>query len=240
MLETTHDPIGDFVNAATSDVVDFTGRHDFESFKHNTDKLNELETYRQLAVRASQCGYRINKVVYRGYGAPERLQQMHDQAIEARTKLQLERATEQQAQDLESFKLESQMLRAGKRRHEQTAEVAHQLELDQRKQEAELDGPGRPSRIFSVSNNGSTSELRLEQRTRQDAHQREHLAELHQLGVDLTAYLTQYRADRVIELRGPQGSATHLHLDPSHPQDGSRHRSNDTGNSARESLATNP
>ena len=138
MLETSHDPIGDFVNAATSDVVDFTGRHDFESFKHNTDKLNELETYRQLAVRASQCGYRINKVVYRGYGAPERLQQMHDQAIEARTKLQLERATEQQAQDLESFKLESQMLRAGKRRHEQTAEVGHQLELDQRKQEAEL------------------------------------------------------------------------------------------------------
>ena len=33
MLETTHDPIGDFVNAATSDVVDFTGQHDFESFK---------------------------------------------------------------------------------------------------------------------------------------------------------------------------------------------------------------
>src|SRR5262249_55359372 len=74
MMETTHDPIGDFVNAATSDVVDFTGRHDFESFKHNTDKLNELETYRQLTVRASQCGYRINKVVYRGYGAPDRLQ----------------------------------------------------------------------------------------------------------------------------------------------------------------------
>ena len=33
MLEATHDPIGDFVNAATSDVVDFTGRHDFEAFK---------------------------------------------------------------------------------------------------------------------------------------------------------------------------------------------------------------
>jgi hypothetical protein len=48
-----------------------------------------------------------NKVVYRGYGAPERLQQMHDQAIEARTRLHLERATEQRAQDLESFKLES-------------------------------------------------------------------------------------------------------------------------------------
>ena len=169
MLETTHDPIGDFVNAATSDVVDFTGRHDFESFKHNTDKLNELETYRQLAVRASQCGYRINKVVYRGYGAPERLQQMHDQAIEARTKLQLERATEQQAQDLESFKLESQMLRAGKRRHEQTAEVAHQLELDQKKQEAELRAREAQSN-FRRQQQRLESEFRLEHRKRQDAH----------------------------------------------------------------------
>jgi Type II secretion system (T2SS), protein E, N-terminal domain len=239
MLDTTHDPIGDFVNAATSDVVDFTGRHDFESFKQNTDKLNELVTYRQLAVRASQCGYRINKVVYRGYGAPERLQQMHDQAIEARTKLQLERATEQQAQDLESFKLESQMVRAGKRRHEQTAEVAHQLELDQRKQEADLKAREALSN-FQRHQQRLTSELRLEQRTRQDAHDRDHLNELHRMGVDLTAYLTQSRADQVIELRGPQGNTTHLHLDPSHPQNSARHRSNETGNSSSDSVATNP
>jgi hypothetical protein len=231
MLETTHDPIGDFVNAATSDVVDFTGRHDFESFKANTDKLNEIETYRQLAVRASQCGYRINKVVYRGYGAPERLQLMHDQAIEARTKLQLERATEQQAQDLESFKLESQMLRAGKRRHEQTAEVAHQLELDQKKQEAGLRARDVQDQ-FLRQGQRLESEFQLELRTRQDAHHREHLAELHRLGVDLTAYLTQDRADRVIELRGPPGSATHLHLDPSHPREGSRPRADVIDDSA--------
>jgi Type II secretion system (T2SS), protein E, N-terminal domain len=223
MLETTHDPIGDFVNAATSDVVDFTGRHDFESFKHNTDKLNELETYRQLTSRAAQCGYRINKVVYRGYGAPDRLQQMHDQAIEARTKLQLERATEQQAQDLESFKLESQMLRAGKRRHEQTAEVAHQLELDQKKHDAEMRARDAQA-TFQREQQRLDAQLRVEHRIRQDQHLREHLAELHRMGVDLTAYLTQNRADRVIELRGSQGGAAHLHLDPSHPTDGSYHR----------------
>ena len=235
MLETTHDPIGDFVNAATSDVVDFTGRHDFESFKHNTDKLNELETYRQLTVRASQCGYRINKVVYRGYGAPDRLQQMHDQAIEARTKLQLERATEQQAQDLESFKLESQMLRAGKRRHEQTAEVAHQLELDQKKHEAELRARESQS-TFQREQQRLDAQSRAEQRIRQDTHLREHLAELHRLGVDLTAYLTQNRADRVIELRGPQTGAAALHLDTSHPPDGWRSRSDGTGGPAAGSV----
>jgi len=35
---------------------------------------------------------------------------------------------------------------------------------------------------------------------------------LRNLGVDLTAYLTQSRADRVIELRGG-GSGTHVHLE---------------------------
>ena len=45
MLETSHDPIGDFVNAATSDVVDFTGRCTISSRSSKTpDKLNELET----------------------------------------------------------------------------------------------------------------------------------------------------------------------------------------------------
>ena len=50
MLETTHDPIGDFINAATSDVVDFCGHRTFEEFKKNTGELNELATYRQLTV----------------------------------------------------------------------------------------------------------------------------------------------------------------------------------------------
>ena len=33
MLDSTHDPIGDFVNAASSDVVDFVGRHELDTFK---------------------------------------------------------------------------------------------------------------------------------------------------------------------------------------------------------------
>jgi hypothetical protein len=137
MLEATHDPIGDFVNAATSDVVDFLGRRTFEAFKLETGKLNELETYRQLTARAAQNGYRVNKVVYRGYDAPARLQAMHDQAIEARTKLQLERATEQQAQDLEDFKLTAQMNRATRRRTEQANEVDTEIEMARKRQEAE-------------------------------------------------------------------------------------------------------
>jgi hypothetical protein len=211
MLDTTHDPIGDFVNAATSDVVGFTGRHDFESFKRNTSLLNELETYKQLSARAAQCGYRINKVVYRGYGAAEALQQMHDQAIQARTRLQLDRATEQQAQDLENYKLDAQLARAAKRRTEQTSEVEHDLELAGKRQQADLHQRGEQE-AFNRERIRLESELQQSLRRSGDAQQRDHLGALRDLGVDLTAYLTQARADRVIELRGAGGA--HVHLDP--------------------------
>jgi len=210
MLDTTHDPIGDFINAATSDVVDFTGRHSFESFKQNTSRLNDLDTYRQLINRAGQCGYRINKVVYRGYGAPDRLQGMHDQAIEARTKLQLERATEQQSQELEDYKLNAQMARAVKRRTEQASEVDAELELARKRQDADL-RQREAARVALRQQRRADAEAEVEVRTVADTRQRDHLSALREMGVDLTAYLTQGRADRVIELRGATG--THVHLD---------------------------
>ncbi len=211
MLEATHDPIGDFINAATSDVVDFCGRRTFEEFKHDTGRLNELEAYRQLTARAAQNGYRVNKVVYRGYAAPDRLQAMHDQAIESRTKLQLERATEEQAQTLEDFKLNAQMNRAARRRTEQTAEVEAEIELGRKRQEADL-RQKESERTAVREQRRRDAEAELDVRRQADDRQRQHLAALREMGVDLTAFLTQGRADRVIELRG-KGATPHLHLD---------------------------
>lgn len=213
MLEATHDPIGDFVNAATSDVVDFLGHRTFEEFKKETGKLNELETYRQLTARATQNGYRVNKVVYRGYGAPDRLQAMHDQAIEARTKLQLERATEEQSQSLEDFKLNSQMNRAARRRTEQAIEVDTEIDLARKRQEAERQQK-EADRSAAREQRRRDAESEQEIRRQGDERQRHHLAALKEMGVDLTALLTQGRADRVIELRGGgKGVSPHLHLD---------------------------
>ena len=212
MLETTHDPIGDFINAATSDVVDFVGRHTFEELKKDTGKLNELETYRQLAARAAQNGYRVNKVVYRGYDAPARLQAMHDQAIEARTKLQLERATEEQSQSLEDYKLNAQMTRAARRRTEQSVEVDTEIDLARKRQEAERQQK-EADRAAAREQRRRDAEAEQETRRQADERQRHHLAALKEMGVDLTALLTQGRADRVIELRGGKGVSPHLHLD---------------------------
>ncbi|MBC7815376.1 MAG: hypothetical protein IAG10_00590, partial [Planctomycetaceae bacterium] len=139
------------------------------------------------------------------------LQKMHNQAIEARTKLQLDRATEQQAQDLENFKLECQLARAGKRRSEQTNEVQHDLELSRQRGEADL---VQLERTKAFAREQMAAEARVRDEIERQAHTRSqtHLNVLKEMGVDLTAYLTQNRADRVIELRG--ANTAHVHVDP--------------------------
>ncbi|MEW4451196.1 hypothetical protein AB1L30_00745, partial [Bremerella sp. JC817] len=103
-------------------------------------------------------------------------------------------------------------------RVEQAAEVSHELELDARRLDAALKADDarraahREAARLDAEQNRSALAL-------DDAHRRDHLASLRDLGVDLTAFLTQGRADRVIELRSPLGSngSTHVHLDPSSP-----------------------
>jgi hypothetical protein len=210
MLESTHDPIGDFVNAATSDVIDWVGRYDFDGFKRNTEQLNELSTYKQLSARASQCGYALHKVVYRGYGATQALQRMHDEAIESRTRLMLERATEQQAQELEDAKLEREHARAGRNRSDEADRVTHQIGIAARQQEAEL-AQAEVRRAFERSERErDEAAARAAVEARHGLEQR-HLEHLSGLGVDLTKLLTRGAADQVLEVRG--NGVPHLHLD---------------------------
>lgn len=211
MLVTTHDPIGDFINAATSDVIEFMSRHGFEDFKKNTGKLNDLSTYTQLTGRADQCGYRISKVVYRGYGAPESLQQMHNQAIESRTRLQLQRATEEQAQQLEDYKLERRLARDAKTREEERERIEHELEMESQRRAARIEAE-RASREFERQQGRDDAETARVTEAANQAIVRDHLDALSRLGVDLTRYLTEQRPDRVIELRGAAG-APHVHID---------------------------
>ncbi|MCK6545363.1 hypothetical protein L6R52_05800 [Myxococcota bacterium] len=198
MLATTHDPIGDFVNAASSDVVELVGKLGFEVFKTSTDALNRAETYRQLEARAAEGGYRINKVVFRGYGAPESLEEMHDKAIESRTRLQLERATEQQSQELEDFRLDRQLARAEKQR-----------EGERKSREAELTADAARRQFAREQARADAEQQAASERLRRAA-EREHLEALHHLGVDLTRLLAEARPDRVIEVRGP--GTPHVHL----------------------------
>merc|ERR1712125_316312 len=129
MLKETHDPIADFINSVTSDVIEFASGNSFEEFKAASDRLNDLSVYQQLTSRARGIGFEVTKVVFRGYGAPARLQKMHDDAIERRTKLALERENEEQEQQMLDMKLEHEEERLRKQRHMEMETKEHDRRL---------------------------------------------------------------------------------------------------------------
>eukprot|EP00406_Dinophysis_acuminata_P073216 CAMPEP_0179264020 /NCGR_PEP_ID=MMETSP0797-20121207/28176_1 /TAXON_ID=47934 /ORGANISM="Dinophysis acuminata, Strain DAEP01" /LENGTH=504 /DNA_ID=CAMNT_0020972191 /DNA_START=51 /DNA_END=1562 /DNA_ORIENTATION=- len=136
MLRETHDPTADFINSVSSDVIEFVAGRCFEDFKASTDNLNNLKSYPQLTSRAEGIGFEITKVVFRGYGAPQRLQKMHDDAIERRTKLALDRENEEQEQKMQDMKTAREEERLRKRQKMEKETRLHELELQQQAHDA--------------------------------------------------------------------------------------------------------
>lgn len=130
MLDSTHDPIGDFANAVSADVIGFTAENTFEEFVKRSHELNDVsKSFPVLLERAQRIGYRIDKIVFRGYKASDQLQAMHDAAIKGRTKLQLDTRTAEQNQLLENMKLDSIILRSTKECEMQALKKQHELDL---------------------------------------------------------------------------------------------------------------
>ncbi|HEX8617819.1 MAG TPA: hypothetical protein VF911_09570 [Thermoanaerobaculia bacterium] len=212
MLEETHDPIADFINALTADVIDFAGAREFEQFKDQTERLNQLATYPQLVARAERIGYTINKVVYRGYHASDKLQAMHDNAIETRTRLRLESETEQQSQELADLKLERESRRAAMRQNMQEQELQHQNLLERlahdekmRQKTAEFD--------TELAHRRGADELQRLHKAEMNAADLSQLEAMRNLGVDLTPYLiAQYQhPDRLIRIEADKAPQFHMH-----------------------------
>merc|ERR1711941_171122 len=86
---------------------------------------------------AKGIGFEVTKVVFRGYGAPQRLQKMHDDAIERRTKLALDRENEDQEQKLQDMKLAREEERLRKRQKMEKETKAHERELQREAHEAQ-------------------------------------------------------------------------------------------------------
>ena len=223
MLDQTHDPIADFINALSADVVDYVGGNDFEAFKTKTDALNQLETYGQLTQRAEKIGYRITKVVFRGYYASDKLQAMHDNAIECRTRLILEADTEKQAQELADLKLKRELERAATRQQMEEAETQHQNRIKQLEHDAEL-AQRETDQKQILEAKWREEEIAAEVKRRQNTIALEHERAMHEeqtgfftrmreLQVDLTRYLVaQYQnPDKVIRIDNGPTPQLHLH-----------------------------
>ncbi len=213
MLDQTHDPIADFINAVTADVIDFAATRQFNAFKRDTDKLSELESYPNLLSRAERIGYRINKVVYRGYEANPKLQAMHDDAIEARTSLQLQAETERQAQELADLKLAREADRAKQQREIEREQTEHEQRLN-RLAHSEVLRQQAEDHQQAVDFKKELNTLELEHEHAKNAEQSAYLKSMQEMQVDLTRYLvSQYQhPDRLIRIDGQPERSTQLHL----------------------------
>jgi hypothetical protein len=212
MLDQTHDPIADLINAMSADVIDFVAGRHFEAFKEQTEALNDLATYASLTSRAQRIGYQVSKVVYRGYHASEKLQAMHDGAIEARTGLRLQAETERQAQELADLKLQREAERAKQRRELEIAQGEHEARMKRLAHE-ELLHERQTGAERTREDRRLANQVRL---AHQQARNRERLALLtamRGLDVDLSRYLVaQYQhPDRLIRIEGDGRKQLHLH-----------------------------
>jgi hypothetical protein len=212
MLDQTHDPIADFINAVTADVIAFVGAAPFEEFKKQTDRLNDLATYANLVRRAERIGYKVNKVVYRGYTASDKLQAMHDNAIEMRTGLKLEAETEEQAQTLADLKLLREAERAAKERELERLRAEHKVGLERMAHEETLRSRAADDEQ-AVRARRDMNAVEIEHVRAMDGQRGEFFKVLQGMQVDLTRYLVaQYQnPDRLIRIEGDNNPQLHLH-----------------------------
>ena len=212
MLDQTHDVVADFYNDVSADVIHLVASLSFEQFKEQTEKLNDLATYSALTQRAERIGYRINKVVYRGYHANPKLQAMHDNAIEARTKLKLEAETETQAQELADLRLTREAERAAQKRAMEHEQIAHQNRVKAMAHDETM-RQARVEHERAMEAKRAANELIVRHRQAMNREKTAFLETIHAMQVDVTRYLTaRYQnADRLIRIEGNGSTRMHLH-----------------------------
>jgi hypothetical protein len=166
LIDRTSDPIADLINAVSADVISFASARTFETFKEESNQLNSLESFPKLVKIGEEIGFKITGIVNRGFISASSLQEMHDRAIETRTRLVLERETEQQRAELAAFKLIKDRERA---------EAEMSLEKDRAEHNARLLAAQNEAKLF------------VEKKEYENSIQ--WAAELKNVGVDVTPVL---------------------------------------------------
>eukprot|EP01094_Clydonella_sp_ATCC50884_P026292 TRINITY_DN716_c1_g1_i7.p2 TRINITY_DN716_c1_g1~~TRINITY_DN716_c1_g1_i7.p2 ORF type:complete len:294 (+),score=87.67 TRINITY_DN716_c1_g1_i7:837-1718(+) len=213
MLDKTHDPIADFINGVSADVIDFAASRTFEQFKNDPELLNQLPTYQHLCNRASGIGYTVNKVVFRGYGASDTLQTMHDSAIESRTRMKLEREMAEREQSLQDYTLEKEMARAEAEGRQEEDRARIKIRLNQMEEEMRLEMKEKQEAAATKAMYERDHSKRLvNQKTLEDKSQ--YLARLVEMGADITEVLKAMETNptHLIRVEGDGAHTPQLHL----------------------------
>ncbi|XP_077985822.1 uncharacterized protein LOC144440337 isoform X2 [Glandiceps talaboti] len=188
MLEMTHDPVADFINAVCADIVTFAAKLKYEEFQQQAGKLNSQNTYPQLMHRAARIGYNISKVVYRGYHAGDHLQAMQDNAIKSRTELKLSKEVQEMQQKIADYKLTKEQARSNEKKEMEKRIHEHKQKVETMKKETELQlSETRHTEKLKIEEMQKKANLDLE--AAEKDHKIEVLGKLQDLGVDMTKYL---------------------------------------------------
>jgi hypothetical protein len=137
MLDNTNDPMGDMMNAVSADVIEWCAPKKFDEFLENTDQLNTMGPYTQLKQTGQKVGYSIDRIVFRGYVAPDSLQRMHDAAIQKRTSLVLEKETFEEEQKMQDFKLQKECQRVAEEQKLAMEKLSHDIAMKRKKADAD-------------------------------------------------------------------------------------------------------
>merc|ERR1719430_950649 len=185
MLDNTHDPIADFINAVCSDTIQYCSGLSYEEFVQNTSQMNELSTFKQLTNRSLNIGYKISKVVFRGFHSSDALQNMHDKAIHERTRLRLEADTEDHRQKTLDLQLEKEEERSAKQRELEREKEDHkrQMKREEHAEKLRLDAAVEEHKQkqldLQLTKEADRSARQRELEREQDVHRRQMEKEAH-------------------------------------------------------------
>eukprot|EP00005_Dracoamoeba_jomungandri_P007464 CAMPEP_0174269522 /NCGR_PEP_ID=MMETSP0439-20130205/41346_1 /TAXON_ID=0 /ORGANISM="Stereomyxa ramosa, Strain Chinc5" /LENGTH=470 /DNA_ID=CAMNT_0015358355 /DNA_START=363 /DNA_END=1775 /DNA_ORIENTATION=- len=214
MLNGSHDPVTELLNTITADIIDFASARNFEAFKQDTELLNRIDTYHQSLSRSTGIGYTLTKVVYRGYGASFNLQQMHNDAIEKRTQLKLQKEQEEQEQDIEDLKLARQQHRKKSQMELDEEQVLNEQKLQRIQHEERIRQTmeDSKSRIQMQKEEHELEKTKLLEKLKVEEHHQQamedmklkFLKSLDDINVDVTQYLVSgfQRPDKLIQILG--------------------------------------
>lgn len=213
MLDSTKDPIADFINCVCADTIAFAAKHSYVEFIENSAALNDLQSFPQLTERAKAVGYNISKVVFRGYYAHEKLQKLHDNAIELRTKLKITYESEEQEQRMTDLKLANEKERIDQEQRIEIEELTHRQAMELSTVEHDLSMKLKAAEE-ARKNMESEKMATLEAQKAKDQQTLTYFKNLHGLDVDLNQYIqaqTQ-RPEKITRILAGKGAANlHLH-----------------------------
>lgn len=211
MLDASNDPIGDFINALSADVMSFGAKNTYETLLQRTSSFGDVSTFPTVQDRMRETGFTLLKVVYRGHSTSQQLQSMHDDAIAKRTKLRLQSDTAEVEQAEQAMQLRCRQERSHQEQELSLRQVDHEMSLLNRKTEQQRKAKDAEHEQH-LRHMVEVAEAEVKAEVLKNDEQLRRFQALKDLGVDLTKVLTHVLPDQHIRIDSETPTAVHMEI----------------------------